>query len=96
MFHPISRDEKEITLQQDFDLLNEQVENERSNNPTAKKQPVGRPKKFTTTLQPNGNIKKEANDGVPKGLRDSKWEIHQFVLVKFVATNHASNQKIPW
>jgi hypothetical protein len=39
----------------------------------AQKQPVGRPKKLTTTLQPNGNIKKEANDGVPKGLRASKW-----------------------
>jgi len=53
--------------------LNEQVENERSNKPMAKKQHVGRPKKLTTTLQPNGNIKKEAN-GVPKGLMTSKWE----------------------
>jgi hypothetical protein len=33
---------------------------------------MGRPKKFTITLQPNGNIKKEAIDGVPKGLRVSK------------------------
>ncbi len=54
--------------------MNEQVENERSNKPMAKKQLLGRPKKLTTTLQPNGNIKKEANDGVPKGLTMSKWE----------------------
>ncbi len=40
----------------------------------AKKRPLGRTKKLTTTLQPNGNIKKEANDGVPKGLMTSKWE----------------------
>lgn len=40
----------------------------------AKKWPMGRPRKLTTTLQPNGNIKKEANDGVPKGLTMSKWE----------------------
>jgi hypothetical protein len=59
LFHPISRNEKESTLQQDFNLLNEQVENERSNKPMAKKQPVRRPKKLTTTLQPNGNIKKK-------------------------------------
>ncbi len=38
----------------------------------AKKRPMGRPKKLTPILQPNGNIKKEANDGVPKGLRTSK------------------------
>ncbi len=72
LFHPISRDEKEITSQRDFDFLNEQVENERSNKPMAKKQPMGRPKKLTPILQPKGNIKKEANDGVPKGLRTSK------------------------
>jgi hypothetical protein len=53
--------------------LNEQVENERSNKPMAKKRPVGRPKKLTTTLQPNGNVKKIVNDGVPKGLKVSKW-----------------------
>ncbi len=39
----------------------------------AKKRPVGRPKKLTTTLQPNGNVKKIVNDGVPKGLKVSKW-----------------------
>jgi hypothetical protein len=39
----------------------------------AKKQPMGRPRKLTTTLQPNGNIKKEADDDeAPKGLRASK------------------------
>jgi hypothetical protein len=72
LFHPISRNEREITLQQDFDLLNEQAENERSRKPMAKKRPMGRPRKLTTTLQSNGNIKKEVDDEAPKGLKASK------------------------
>ncbi len=38
----------------------------------AKKWPMGRPRKLTTTLQPNGNIKKEVDDEAQKGLRASK------------------------
>jgi hypothetical protein len=48
------------------------VETERSSKPMAKKRLVRRPRKLTTTLQPNGNIKKEADDEAPKRLRASK------------------------
>jgi len=62
----------------------------------AKKRPMGRPKKLTTILQPNGNIKKNQMMEFQRDWQGVNGKIHQFVSIRFVVTNHASNQKIPW